>query len=129
VAGGGLEWMLADHWIVRAEYLHYRLSNANAGNLRSPRSRFEAGPAAPLTLYFLVTLLEKAFAFAILAFHFPFAGVLLHVHSNSNTDAKARITDLGGSALAGSPADFSKLIAEETEKRAKVVKFSGAKPQ
>jgi len=30
--------------------------------------------------------------------------------------------------LAGSPADFGKLIASETEKRANVVKFSGAKP-
>jgi hypothetical protein len=35
---------------------------------------------------------------------------------------------MGGRALAGSPADFGKLIAEETEKWGKVVKFSGAKP-
>jgi tripartite-type tricarboxylate transporter receptor subunit TctC len=41
---------------------------------------------------------------------------------------KARLADLGGMVLAGSPADFGKLIAEETEKWAKVVKFSGAKP-
>ena len=41
---------------------------------------------------------------------------------------KARLADLGGTVLAGSPADFGKLIAEETEKWAKVVKFSGAKP-
>jgi tripartite-type tricarboxylate transporter receptor subunit TctC len=41
---------------------------------------------------------------------------------------KARLADLGGTVLAGSPADFSKLIADETEKWAKVVKFSGAKP-
>ena len=41
---------------------------------------------------------------------------------------KARIADLGGSVLPGSAADFGKLIAEETEKWAKVVKFSGAKP-
>jgi tripartite-type tricarboxylate transporter receptor subunit TctC len=41
---------------------------------------------------------------------------------------KARLADFGGMVLAGSPADFGKLIAEETEKWAKVVKFSGAKP-
>ena len=42
--------------------------------------------------------------------------------------AKARLTDLGASLLAGSSADFGKLVADETEKWGKVVKFSGAKP-
>jgi tripartite-type tricarboxylate transporter receptor subunit TctC len=41
---------------------------------------------------------------------------------------KARVTDMGGTVLAGSPANFGKLIADETEKWGKVVKFSGAKP-
>jgi tripartite-type tricarboxylate transporter receptor subunit TctC len=41
---------------------------------------------------------------------------------------KERLADLGGTVLLGSPADFGKLIVEETEKWAKVVKFSGAKP-
>jgi tripartite-type tricarboxylate transporter receptor subunit TctC len=41
---------------------------------------------------------------------------------------KARLADLGGTALVGSPADFGKLIGVESEKWAKVVKFSGAKP-
>jgi tripartite-type tricarboxylate transporter receptor subunit TctC len=41
---------------------------------------------------------------------------------------KARLADLGGAVLVGSPADFGKLIAEETEKWAKVVKFAGIKP-
>jgi len=40
---------------------------------------------------------------------------------------KARLTDLGGIALRGSPSDFGKLIVEETEKWGKVVKLSGAK--
>jgi tripartite-type tricarboxylate transporter receptor subunit TctC len=42
---------------------------------------------------------------------------------------RARLADLGGTALAGSPADFAKLIADETEKWAKVVKFAGIKAE
>jgi tripartite-type tricarboxylate transporter receptor subunit TctC len=41
---------------------------------------------------------------------------------------KARLADLGGTVLVGSTADFGKLIADETEKWAKVVKYAGAKP-
>src|SRR5262245_4590470 len=40
---------------------------------------------------------------------------------------KARIVDLGGDVLALSPADFGRLIADETEKWGKVVKFTGIK--
>jgi tripartite-type tricarboxylate transporter receptor subunit TctC len=40
---------------------------------------------------------------------------------------KAQLADLGATVLAGSPADFGKFIADETEKWGKVVKFSGAK--
>ena len=42
---------------------------------------------------------------------------------------KTRLADLGGTLLAGSPADFGKLIADETEKWGKVVKFAGLKPE
>src|SRR5262245_57135337 len=41
---------------------------------------------------------------------------------------RARLADTGGAPLAGSPAEFGKLLGEETEKWARVVKFSGAKP-
>jgi tripartite-type tricarboxylate transporter receptor subunit TctC len=40
----------------------------------------------------------------------------------------ARIAELAGPVLPGSPADFGKVIAEETEKWGKVVKFAGIKP-
>ena len=40
---------------------------------------------------------------------------------------KARLAELGATVLPGSPADFGKLLAEETEKSAKVVKFAGVK--
>jgi tripartite-type tricarboxylate transporter receptor subunit TctC len=40
---------------------------------------------------------------------------------------KARLADLGGTVFPGSPAEFGKLIADETEKWAKVIKFAGIK--
>jgi tripartite-type tricarboxylate transporter receptor subunit TctC len=41
---------------------------------------------------------------------------------------KARLAALGGEPLPGTPAEFGRLIAEETEKWAKVVKAAGLKP-
>ena len=41
---------------------------------------------------------------------------------------KTRLAELGASVLSGSPAEFGKLIVDETAKWAKVVKLSGAKP-
>jgi tripartite-type tricarboxylate transporter receptor subunit TctC len=43
--------------------------------------------------------------------------------------AKARFTELGASLLPGSAADFGKLIADETEKWDKVIRFAGIKPE
>jgi tripartite-type tricarboxylate transporter receptor subunit TctC len=45
----------------------------------------------------------------------------------ANSKIKARLADMGATVLSGSPVDFSKFIADETEKWAKVVKFAGAK--
>jgi hypothetical protein len=42
---------------------------------------------------------------------------------------KARLADTGGDMLAGSPAEFRKVLAEEIEKWAKVVTASGTKPE
>jgi tripartite-type tricarboxylate transporter receptor subunit TctC len=43
--------------------------------------------------------------------------------------AKARLADLGGTALVGSPADFGKFIADETEKWGKVVRAANIKAE
>ena len=47
------------------------------------------------------------------------------------TDAtmKMRLADIGGEPLAGSPEDFDRLIADETEKWAKVIKAANIKPE
>jgi len=43
--------------------------------------------------------------------------------------ARARFIDLGASLLPGSAADFGNLIADETQKWGKVIKFAGIKPE
>jgi tripartite-type tricarboxylate transporter receptor subunit TctC len=42
---------------------------------------------------------------------------------------KARIASLGGTVIAGSPADFGKLVADETEKWAKVIRGANIKAE
>ncbi len=46
-----------------------------------------------------------------------------------NASMKARFAEIGGAALAGSPAEFGRFIADETEKWGKVVKFAGIKAE
>jgi tripartite-type tricarboxylate transporter receptor subunit TctC len=42
---------------------------------------------------------------------------------------KTRLAELGGTVLAGSPADFGNLIADETEKWGKVIRTANIKPE
>ena len=42
---------------------------------------------------------------------------------------KKRLTDLGAAVFAGSPADFGKFIADETEKWGKVIRAANIKPE
>ena len=41
----------------------------------------------------------------------------------------ARLADMGGMLLTGSPADFGRLIADETEKWSKVIRTAGIKAE
>jgi tripartite-type tricarboxylate transporter receptor subunit TctC len=55
---------------------------------------------------------------------------ILHNQVNAAlTDSgfRARVSDLGGAVFPGSPAEFGKLLTDETEKWAKVIKFAGIK--
>jgi tripartite-type tricarboxylate transporter receptor subunit TctC len=47
----------------------------------------------------------------------------------ADSKLKARLTELGGMSLPGSPAEFGKLIASETEKWAKVIKSANIKAE
>src|SRR4030081_3689336 len=42
---------------------------------------------------------------------------------------RGRFNELGGAMLPGSPADFGKLVAEDTEKWGRVMKFANIKPE
>jgi tripartite-type tricarboxylate transporter receptor subunit TctC len=42
---------------------------------------------------------------------------------------RARIVELGGTPVGGSPAEFAKIIADATEKWGKVIKFAGVQPE
>ena len=47
----------------------------------------------------------------------------------ADSKVQARITELGGTVLGGTPAEFGTIIAEATEKWTKVIKFAGIKPE
>ena len=47
----------------------------------------------------------------------------------SDPKIKARIADLGGSVMVGSPTDFGKFIAAETDKWGKVIRAANIKPE
>jgi tripartite-type tricarboxylate transporter receptor subunit TctC len=47
----------------------------------------------------------------------------------ADPNMKARLAGLGGTALALSPADFGKLITDDTEKWGKVIRAANIKPQ
>ncbi len=47
----------------------------------------------------------------------------------ADPNVKARLADLDGTVLGGPPADFGKLIAEETEKWRKVIRLANIEPE
>jgi tripartite-type tricarboxylate transporter receptor subunit TctC len=47
----------------------------------------------------------------------------------ADAKVKTRIVELGGTVMGGTPAEFGKIIAEATEKWAKVIKFAGVKAE
>jgi tripartite-type tricarboxylate transporter receptor subunit TctC len=107
-----------------------------AGKLRAlavtTATRFEALPAIP-TVGDFVPSFEASAQYGIGAPRNTPLAVIEKLNKEINAGLsdpkmKARLAELAGAVLAGSPADFGKLIADETEKWGKVVKFSGAKP-
>jgi tripartite-type tricarboxylate transporter receptor subunit TctC len=93
--------------------------------------RSEALPNIP-TIGELISDYEASDWFGLVAPKATFAEIVDKLSREINAGLadpkiKARLAEQG-TVLAGSPADFGRLIAEETEKWAKVVKLSGARP-
>jgi tripartite-type tricarboxylate transporter receptor subunit TctC len=112
------------------------IGQISAGNLRalaiSTASRWEALPDLP-TMGEFVPGYEASTFYGIGAPKNTPIEIIEKLNKEINAalaDAKmkAKISELGGTVLPGSPADFAKFIAAETEKWAKVVKFAGLKP-
>jgi tripartite-type tricarboxylate transporter receptor subunit TctC len=108
-----------------------------AGKLRalavtSP-ARFEALPEVPAMAEYLPGY-EASLLTGLGAPRNTPADVIAVINKETNSaladpKIKAQLAALGNAVLPGSPADFGALIAEETDKWAKVVKFAAIKPE
>jgi tripartite-type tricarboxylate transporter receptor subunit TctC len=107
-----------------------------SGKLRalavSTASRLEVLPDIPTVSEFLPGY-EASGWFGVGAPKNTPAGIVDKLNAEINAaladhKMKARLADLGGMVFPGSPADFGKFIAEETEKWAKVIRAANIKP-
>jgi tripartite-type tricarboxylate transporter receptor subunit TctC len=107
-----------------------------AGKLRplavTTATRFPALPELPAVAEFMPGYEASAWVGVGAPKNTP-VGIIGTLNREINTalaDSKiiARLVDLAAAALPGSPADFGKLITDETEKWGKVVKLAGIKP-
>ena len=113
------------------------LENIRAGKLRAlamaGAARFEALPDIPVIGEFVPGYEASGWCGIVAPKNTP-SEVIDKLNSEINAGLadpkfKARLADVGVTTLAGSPAQFSTLIADETEKWGKVVKFAGLKPE
>jgi tripartite-type tricarboxylate transporter receptor subunit TctC len=135
-AGPAIADLVAGQVQVMFDNLPSSIGHIRAGTLRAlavtTAQRSEALPGVPTIASFVPGYEASAF-FGISAPKATLPAIVSRLNDAINAvladpKIKARMADLGGTTLPGSPAEFGKLVADETEKWAKVVKFSGAKP-
>jgi tripartite-type tricarboxylate transporter receptor subunit TctC len=111
------------------------IQHIKAGKLRAlavtTASRLEVFPDLPTVGDFLPGYEASGFAGIGAPKNTPTAIIdMLNKELNAglaDAKVKARIVELGGTVVGGSPAEFGKIISEATEKWAKVIKFAGIK--
>lgn len=112
------------------------IEHIRAGRLRAlavtTTKRSEALPDVPVVADF-VPGYEASAWFGVGAPKGTPAGIIEKLNKEINAAVadpaiKARLADMGGMLINGTPQEFGKVVADETEKWAKVVKFSGARP-
>jgi tripartite-type tricarboxylate transporter receptor subunit TctC len=108
-----------------------------AGTLRAlavtTSTRFEALPTVPVVADF-VPGYESSAMYGIAARKGTPEEIVQRLNREiaaalADSEMKARLAGLGGTVIGGTPAEFGKLIAEETDKWAKVIKFANIKPE
>ena len=134
--GPALNDMLAGQMQVHLSALAASLQHARAGKLRAlavtTSARLQVLPEIP-TVNESVPGYEASTFNGIVAPRNTPAEIIDKLNKEINAglaDPKTmgRIEDLGGTVIPGSSADFGKLLANETEKWAKVVNFANIKP-
>jgi tripartite-type tricarboxylate transporter receptor subunit TctC len=136
-AGPALTDLLAGQVHLMFDNLPSSVEHIRAGKLRAlavtTTTRSQALPDVP-TVAESVPGYEASAFFGIIAPRDTPPEVIGRLNTEINAiladpKAKARLADMGGTVLPGPPADFGRLIATETEKWAKVVKFAGIKAE
>jgi tripartite-type tricarboxylate transporter receptor subunit TctC len=113
------------------------IANIRAGKLRAlavtTKTRSEALPDVPAMAEFVPGYEASSFhGIAAPKGTPPEVVAKLNAEINAalaDPKLKARLADLGGVVLTGTPADFGRFMAEEIDKWGKVVRFSGTKQQ
>jgi tripartite-type tricarboxylate transporter receptor subunit TctC len=129
--------LIAGHVQVVFAPVSEAIPHIKAGKLRAlavtPAKRLDVFPDVPSVGEFLPGYEATGFAGIGVPKATPAAIIdMLNKELNAglaNPKIKARIEELGGTVVGGTPAEFEKIIADATEKWAKVIKFAGIKAE
>jgi tripartite-type tricarboxylate transporter receptor subunit TctC len=129
--------LIAGHVQVIFAPVSEAIPHIKAGKLRAlavtPAKRLDVFPDVPSVGEFLPGYEATGFAGIGAPKATPAAIIdLLNKELNAglaNPRIKARIEELGGTVVGGTPAEFAKIISDATEKWAKVIKFAGIKAE